>query len=77
MKIQSSCEESKNEFKENPKEDDSMKTVSENSIGSIFKERLINYRRTLSKKMVIAEQLDMRNPQMVSEFAYDIYNNMK
>ena len=27
--------------------------------------------------MVFADQLDLRDPQMVSEFAFDIYLNMK
>ena len=75
MKIHTAAD-SKNEFKEE-NVDDSMKTVSEKSIGSIFKERLVHYRKQLSKKMVFADQLDLRDPQMVSEFAFDIYLNMK
>ena len=27
--------------------------------------------------MVFADQLDLRDPQMISEFAYDIYCNMR
>ena len=75
MKIHTAAD-SKNEFKEE-NVDDSMKTVSEKSIGSIFKERLVHFRKQLSKKMVFADQLDLRDPQMVSEFAFDIYLNMK
>ena len=46
-------------------------------ISSIFKERLVNFRKQMCKKMNFADQLDMRDPQMVSEFAYDIYLNMR
>lgn len=47
------------------------------SISSVFKERLVNFRKQLSKKLIFADQLDLRDPQMVSEFAYDIYGNMQ
>ncbi len=57
--------------------DASMKIASNKSTESIFKERLVSYRKQLSKNMVFADQLDLRDPQMVSEFACDIYTNMK
>lgn len=60
------CEENVEEFKESRK-----------SVSSVFKERLANWRKQISKKMVFADQLDMRDPQMVSEFASDIYANMR
>ena len=56
---------------------DSNLSVSQRNVVSIFKERLVNYRKQISKKMVFADQLDLRDPQMVSEFACDIYKNMK
>ena len=38
---------------------------------------MATFRRTLSKGMSFADQLDMRNPQMVTEMAQDIYRNMR
>ena len=46
-------------------------------MGEIFKERLAAYRKTVTKGMVFADQLDLRDPQMVSEFASDIYKNLR
>ena len=43
----------------------------------IFKKRLVSHRRNLSKKMVFSDQLEIRDPQMVAEFASDIYANMR
>jgi hypothetical protein len=57
--------------------DESKQQDNKRQISSIFKERLVNYRKKLSKQMVFADQLDLRDPQMVSEFAFDIYINMK
>ena len=47
------------------------------SVSDLFKERLVGYRKLTSKSMTFSDQLDMRNPQMVSEFATDIYTTMK
>jgi hypothetical protein len=41
------------------------------------KERLAQCRRTMLKTMVLSDQLDMRNPQSVAEFAGEIYQSMK
>ena len=38
---------------------------------------MAQYRRTISKGMVFSDQLDMRDPQMVSELATEIYQNMR
>ena len=43
------------------------------SVASLFKERMVTFRKSLSKKLVFADQLDLRDTQMVSEFAFDIY----
>ena len=47
------------------------------SVPEIFKQRLVSHRRNLSKKMVFTDQLEIRDPQMVAEFASDIYKNMR
>ena len=39
--------------------------------------RLVNFRKQLSKTMNFADALDIRNPQMASECATDIYLNMR
>lgn len=44
---------------------------------TFFKERLVGYRKLASRGMTFSDQLDMRDPQMVSEFATDIYSTMK
>lgn len=41
------------------------------------KERLAQSRKTMLKSMVLSDQLDMRNPQSVAEFAGEIYQSMK
>lgn len=43
----------------------------------IFKQRLVTHRRNLSKQMVFTDQLEIRDPQMVAEFASEIYKNMR
>ena len=47
------------------------------SVAEIFKERLAVYRKTITKGMVFADQLDLRDPQMVSEVASDIYKTLR
>ena len=37
------------------------------------KERLAQYRKTCFKSMVLSDQLDMRDPQMIAEYAQEIY----
>ena len=49
-----------------------VKTVSEN-----FRERLAAYKKDITKDMTFADQLDMRDPQFVTEFTADIYDNMR
>ena len=43
----------------------------------VFKQRLVTHRRNLSKQMVFTDQLEIRDPQMVAEFASEIYKNMR
>ena len=50
---------------------------SNESVSEIFKQRLAQFKRTISKGMNFADQLEMRNPQMVTEMAQDIYKNMR
>ena len=47
------------------------------SVAEVFKQRLTQFKRTLSKGMTFADQLEMRNPQMVTEMAQNIYENMR
>ena len=46
-------------------------------VAEVFKQRIVQYRRTISKSMVFSDQLEMRDPQMVAELATDIYQNMR
>ena len=57
-----------------PKGNESKETE---SVAEIFKQRIIQWRRSISKGMVFSDQLEMRDPQMVAEFATDIYINMR
>lgn len=77
MKIQSSNDTKKRDLSKESSADESSQLDSKRDISSVFKERMVNHRKKLSKKMVFADQLDLRDPQMVSEFACDIYLNMK
>ena len=47
------------------------------TVNDIFKERLATFRKQIMKGMVFSDQLDIRNPQMVSEFADDIYATLR
>ena len=40
------------------------------------KERLQQYRKTMTKSMILSDQLDMRDPQHIAEIAQDIYSSM-
>jgi len=39
------------------------------TIADTYKQRLTAWRRNMSKGMIFADQLDIRNPQMVTELA--------
>lgn len=39
------------------------------SVAETYKQRLAQWRRTMSKGMIFADQLEIRNPQMVTELA--------
>lgn len=54
-----------------------IKEIEGESVAEIFKQRLVQHRRNISKTMVFSDQLQMRDPQMVSEIAQDIQKNMK
>ena len=47
------------------------------SVSEVFKQRLVNYRRQISKNMVFSDQLELRDPQMVAELATEVYKNMR
>jgi hypothetical protein len=46
------------------------------SVHEVFKERIAKWRKTQMKDMNLADQLDFKNPQCVSEFSQEIYENM-
>ena len=46
------------------------------SVQEVFKERIAKWRKTQMKDMNMADQLDFKNTQCVSEFAQEIYENM-
>lgn len=46
------------------------------SVQEVFKERIAKWRKIQMKDMNMADQLDFKNPQCVSEFAQEIYENM-
>lgn len=55
-----------------------VQTINNNSsVSDIFKQRLVNYRRQISKNMVFSDQLELRDPQMVAELATEVYKNMR
>jgi hypothetical protein len=41
------------------------------------KERLQQYRKTMTKSMILSDQLDMRDPQSIAEYAQEIYRSMR
>ena len=47
------------------------------SVSDIFKQRLVNYRRQISKNMVFSDQLELRDPQFCAELATEVYKNMR
>ena len=51
--------------------------VSEEDVKEKVKERLTQYRKTVLKGMVLSDQLDMRDPQSLAEYAQEIYESMK
>ncbi len=46
-------------------------------MAEIFKQRLVNHSKTIKKTMAFVDVVDLRNPQQASEFANDIYSNMR
>ena len=53
-------------------------TINNNSsVSDIFKQRLVNYRRQISKNMVFSDQLELRDPQFCAELATEVYKNMR
>lgn len=42
---------------------------SKKSVAAIFMERKQKYKKEMMKKMPLSDQLDYRNPQVVSEFS--------
>lgn len=47
------------------------------SVAETFKERLQAYKKMISKDMSFTDQLDMREPQLVTEYALSIFTNMR
>ena len=47
------------------------------SVSEIFKLRMTNYRKQLSRQMNFPDQICLRDPQLASEYAPEIYQNMR
>lgn len=47
------------------------------NITEVFKDRLTQYKKNLSKQLVFSDSIELRNPQMVSELAQEIYTTMR
>ena len=46
------------------------------SVSEIFKERVAAWKKRMMRDMTLADKLDFRDPQNVSEFSQEIYLNM-
>ncbi len=49
---------------------------SQEEVAQVCKDRLAQHRKSLLKKMILSDQLDMRDPQCVAEFAQEVYDSM-
>ena len=47
------------------------------NVSEVFKERLAQYKKSLSKQLGFSDSIELRNPQMVSELAQEIYTTMR
>ena len=54
-----------------------MNLESNKSVAQIFKERCAEMKKEIMPKLTLGDQLDFRNPQMLSEYANDIYLVMR
>lgn len=54
-----------------------VKTTKTDSVSEVTKERLQAYKKKIMKEMTFADQLDMRDPQCVTEYANDIFSNLR
>ena len=52
-------------------------TDTKESPSQVFSQRLAQYRKSLQKQLSFADSIDLRNPQLVAEFAGDIYTSMR
>ena len=46
-------------------------------VAELFKERQAEWRKKFMQGMVLSDKLDYRDPQNCSEFAQEIYENMR
>lgn len=46
------------------------------SVQEIFKDRVQAWKKNIMKSMTLSDKLDFRDPQNVSEFTQEIYQNM-
>jgi hypothetical protein len=51
-----------------------MNNESKKSVSQIFKERCANMKKEIMPELTLSDQLDFRDPQMLSEYAQDIYH---
>ena len=54
-----------------------MNLESNKSVAQIFKERCAEMKKEIMPKLTLGDQLDFRDPQMLSEYANDIYLVMR
>jgi hypothetical protein len=47
------------------------------NVVKIYKERLQNYKKQITQDMSFTDQLEMRDPQAVTEYTASIYANMR
>lgn len=53
------------------------KAKKQESISETYKERLAQYKKAITKDMTFTDQLEMRDPQCVTEFSAEIFANMR
>jgi len=51
-----------------------MNIESKKSVSQIFSERVAKMKKEMMPELTLSDQLDYRNPQMLSEYAQDIYH---
>ena len=77
FKLTSAVEDESSVVSETTKDVSDLPVKSHQSVSNQFKERLLTYKKRITKDMTFADQLDMRDPQCVTEVANDIFSNLR